>query len=365
LHIGPDENPKQLGRNAGISFKGMMPGGDGFLFQDGNPSATGIAEMYHLIAKSPHNRDRIFPFLGGDEILSDPEQRPSRYIIDFFGIPEHQLDDWPDLAAIVRNKVTAERRGTRLAELPWWCYERPRPSLREAVKGLEFVFVHPFTSSFLALARVPTSTMVATPHCVFCTERFAMFSILQSRPHGVWVNMNSSTLEDRIRYGPSDCFETFPLPGTWTTDALLESTGKVYYEFRAGLMINRNEGLTKIYNRFHDPDEHDLDILKLRELHAAMDRAVLQAYGWNDISTACEFLLEYEVDDGEWGNKKKPWRYRWPDAVRDEVLARLLELNAERAKEEELSGIAADKKPNKKAPAKKPSKKAEMEGLFS
>jgi hypothetical protein len=69
-----------------------------------------------------------------------------------------------------------------------------------------------------------------------------------------------------------------------------------------------------------------------------MDRAVLDAYGWSDITTDCKFLLDYEIDEEEWGDKKKPWRYRWPDEVRDEVLARLLELNAERAKEETCSG---------------------------
>ena len=62
-----------------------------------------------------------------------------------------------------------------------------------------------------------------------------------------------------------------------------------------------------------------------------MDRAVLNAYGWQDIPTDCEFLLDYEIDEEEWGTKKKPYRYRWPNEVRDEVLARLLELNAQRA----------------------------------
>ena len=69
-----------------------------------------------------------------------------------------------------------------------------------------------------------------------------------------------------------------------------------------------------------------------------MDRAVLDAYGWTDITTDCEFLLDYEIEEEEWGDKKKPWRYRWPDEVRDEVLARLLELNAERAREEARAG---------------------------
>jgi hypothetical protein len=44
-------------------------------------------------------------------------------------------------------------------------------------------------------------------------------------------------------------------------------------------MVKNNEGLTKTYNRFHDPDEPSADIGKLRELHAAMNRAVLDAYG--------------------------------------------------------------------------------------
>ena len=64
-------------------------------------------------------------------------------------------------------------------------------------------------------------------------------------------------------------------------------------------MVRNNQGLTKTYNRFHDPDERSPDILKLRELHAAMDRAVLDAYGWADLKPTCEFLLDYEEDEDE------------------------------------------------------------------
>ena len=69
-----------------------------------------------------------------------------------------------------------------------------------------------------------------------------------------------------------------------------------------------------------------------------MDRAVLDAYGWHDIPTDCEFLLDYAIDEDEWGGKKKPYRYRWPDLTRDEVLARLLALNADRAAAEARTG---------------------------
>ena len=105
-------------------------------------------------------------------------------------------------------------------------------------------------------------------------------------------------------------------------------------------MVRNDQGLTKTYNRFHDPDETDLHIARLRELHGGMDREVLAAYGWEDIPTKCEFILDYEDEDDGPSKRKKPWRYRWPDEVRDEVLARLIELNAERAAEERRAGGA-------------------------
>src|ERR1019366_662410 len=70
---------------------------------------------------------------------------------------------------------------------------------------------------------------------------------------------------------------------------------------------------------------------------AQMDAAVLAAYGWTDLlpKCACEFLLDYEDEDdeseaglatneGKSRKRKKPWRLRWTDEIRDEVLARLL-----------------------------------------
>ena len=83
-----------------------------------------------------------------------------------------------------------------------------------------------------------------------------------------------------------------------------------------------------------------------------MDRAVLDAYGWTDIPTDCEFLLDYEIDEATWGRKKKPYRYRWPDPIRDEVLARLLALNAERARRgKPHSGVTSPTSPQATTPS--------------
>jgi hypothetical protein len=125
---------------------------------------------------------------------------------------------------------------------------------------------------------------------------------------------------------------------------MLDEVGRQYYDFRAQLMIRAQHGLTETYNRFHNKFEQDPDILRLRELHAIMDRAVLDAYGWTDLCPRLDFILDYEDEDDEDGSngrdRKKPWRYRWVDEDRDEVLARLLELNRTRAEEEAQSTLA-------------------------
>ena len=130
-------------------------------------------------------------------------------------------------------------------------------------------------------------------------------AVLQSRPHEVWARFFASSMKDDLRYTPSDCFETFPFPPNWQSNPALEAAGKAYYDFRAALMVKNNEGLTKTYNRFHDPDEHSPDILRLRALHADMDRAVLDAYGWTDIPPTCEFILDHDEDADEDENSRR------------------------------------------------------------
>ena len=146
----------------------------------------------------------------------------------------------------------------------------------------------------------------------------------------------------------------------WTEHRELDVAGAAYNSKRSELMAEAQIGLTEVYNRFHDPHEKSSEIAHLRELHEAMDRAVLEAYGWDKLAKDAryEFLLDYEEEDDDANakksKKKKPWRLRWPDDFRDEVLARLLELNDQRAKEEALAGKAGSTAPkgNNKPTAK-------------
>jgi restriction-modification enzyme MmeI-like protein len=296
--------------------------------------------VHELIAKDPRNAERIFPYIGGEEVNNNPTYAHHRYVINFGEMTEEEARQWPDLMQIVEDKVRGIRASHSTA--PWWQLERLRAKLYNAIQGMERVLVISLVTKYMGFAFLPAHLVFAHKLAVFPLSSYSAFCVLQSNVHEHWCQFFSSTLEDRLNYSPSDCFETFSFPKSFETNAALEQAGREYYEFRAQLMVANNEGLTKTYNRFHNPTERSPEIKKLRELHDAMDRAVLDAYGWTDLVPTCEFLLDYEEDeDDEDGSsrRKKPWRYRWPDDVRDEVLARLLELNKQRAEEEHLAGL--------------------------
>jgi hypothetical protein len=369
FHRGGHDNPARLSVNTGRSFKGSLVYGMGFTFDDTDTKgvATSLAEMHRLVDRNLQNQEVIFPYIGGEEVNASPTHTHHRYVINFGERTEDECRQlWPDLMAIAEMKVKPERMKNNrdIRKKYWWRFGETTPALFRAIAGLERVLV---TSSkayvHFSLAFQPPNRVFADSLVVLAVSSFAGFCTLQARLHEVWARFFSGTALSLSRYSPSDCFVTFPFAENWELDSSLEATGKTYYEFRAALMVQNDEGLTKTYNRFHDPEERDPGILKLRELHAAMDRAVLDAYGWSDIRNDCEFLLDHAVDDDESTDKKKRYLYRWPDNIRDEVLARLLELNAERAKEEEHSG-AASKKRSKKPRTKPATKTMEAGSLF-
>ena len=355
FHAGSNENPLILELNNGKSFKGISIYGAGFTFDDGNDSASPLSEVDRLIKKDPKNAARILPYIGGEDVCVAPDLQCSRQVIDFEDFSEEEARKWPDLMKIVEEKVRPERIGLKetVAREKWWVFQRRRPEMLDSIKGLDRVIAISRVAQNFFFVFLPARMIYADSLVIFPFSRYSQFCALQTNAHEIWVRFFASTMEDRLRYTSSDCFETFPFPKNFESNGTLEAAGQEYYEFRAALMVRNNEGLTKTYNRFHNPDERDPELLRLRALHAAMDRAVLDAYGWTSLHPTHEFLLDYEEDedDPEPGTRqrKKPWRYRWPDDFRDEVLARLLAKNKEYAEEEQLSGTAAEAAEKKKA----------------
>lgn len=355
FHDGGHNDPRLLPANADKSYIGSYILGMGFTFDDETKKdASPLALMHELIVKDPRNANRIFPYLGGDEINSDPEHRHRRYVINFEDITEEEAREWPDLMAIVEAKVKPERMMNNREGYKryWWQYGEKRVDLYKAIRGMDRVLGLSRVSSHLSVAALTTNQVLAESVVVFPLDRWWHFGVMQSRAHEVWAKFFSSSMKDDMRYSPSDCFETFPFPYMWAQEAPdLEEAGRRYYERRAEVMRGEQIGLTALYNRFHDPECDEAAIEELRGLHAAMDEAVLRAYGWWEELVAAhgtegrlpvEFLLEWEEDEeDEGGKKKKPYRLRWPDALRDEVLARLLKLNEARHREEARAGSGA------------------------
>ena len=389
FHGGGHDDPERLSTNDDKSFQGSIILGMGFTFDDTDKKgiATPLAEMRRLIDSNPRNREVIYPYIGGKEVNKSPTHAHHRYVINFgefpllreetseswtgmgewerkesrrsgrvpWDYPEPVAADWPELISIVEQRVKPKRVGKDAMKYPrmvheWWKYWNARPQLHVAIADLDRVLAISRVGQHAAFTFMPANMVYADSLIIFSFDTYAAFCALQARPHEIWARFFGSSMKDDLRYTPSDCFETFPFPENWETHPALEAAGKTYYDFRAELMDENNEGLTKTYNRFHDPYETDPQIAELRELHAAMDRAVLDAYGWNDIPTDYDFLLDYEIDEATWGRKKKPYRYRWPNEVHDEVLARLLSLNAERAAEEARAGAATHATRRKSTP---------------
>jgi hypothetical protein len=381
FHAGGDDDPLPLNANAGKSFQGSIVLGMGFTFDDTDKKgvANSLEDMQRLVELDPRNAERIFPYIGGEEINDSPTHAPRRFVINFEDMPIRRdsavigrwataeesdrrewrrsgvvpedypgpvAADWPDVLSVVEARVRPERQkrkpdGSFVQRKPlpqrWWQYAEKRPGLTKAMSRLDEVIVVSRVGEKLAFAVTNARMVFAESTVVFPLCASEYFALLQSRVHECWARFFASSMKDDLRYAPSDCFETFAFP--LGTRRNIEHCGRTYLKHRTALMVQANEGLTKTYNRFHDPDERAPAILRLRELHAAMDRAVLDAYGWSDIPTDCEFILDYEDEDDDSSRRKKPWRYRWPNEVRDEVLARLLDLNGKRAREEELAGL--------------------------
>ncbi len=376
------EDPARLTENEDQSFQGSIVLGMGFTFDDTDKKgvASTLAEMQRMIDLSPKNKVAIFPYIGGEELNSSPTHAHHRYVINFWDYPlrrdqelkdswfeasEEQQQkwrregvvpydypnpvaaDWPELLEIVGDKVLPDRRGQNRKAIRerWWHYAEKRPGLYRAINGLDRVLAISRVGQHAAFGFLPSGMVYSDSLIIFPFDGHSAFCVLQSRLHEVWARCFGSSMKDDLRYTPSDCFETYPFPEGWSENAMLEKIGHEYYEVRSDLMVKRSEGMTKTYNRFHDRYEKDPDIVRLRKLHEQMDRAVLDEYGWDDIPTRCEFLSDHADEDGT--SAKRHWRYRWPDDVRDQVLGRLIELNAQRTNAERASLVPDQAKPGR------------------
>jgi hypothetical protein len=318
--------PKRLTELTQRAFVGSFVNGVGFLLTP--------EEAERLIDRDPHNVEVIFPYLTGEDVNSSPTQTASRWVINFFDWPIDRAQGYPDCFEIVRRNVKPHRDrvsdAKRRVREKWWRFEHIASALYDSVRSFQRIPVIARLSKTVAPVFVSTGGVFSEQLCVFAYDDESHFGFLSSAFHYWWTIRYQSTMRTDTRYSPADCFQTLPQPEL--SEGVGHAGGALHMHRRA-LMLNRWEGLTKTYNRVHDPAEHAEDITELRRLHVELDYAIAAAYGWDDLPM-----------DHDFHDTRRGVRYTLSPTTRTELLDRLLELNHERAAAEAAAGLTRQRR---------------------
>ena len=344
-HLKPGRerrDPEPLNANAGLSFLGIKLVGIGL--------AVTLEEYDGLVRADPRNGKILRPYVGGEDLNNLSDCGFSRYMIDFTCKSLEEAREYPLLMTIVEAKVKPARdkdkRGTY--KTYWWRPGESGRALYTALEGRHRCLATSVHAKHLIFSFQPVERGFSNGVYVFALQETSSFAVLQSRVHEPWARLLSSSMKTDLRYTASDCFDTFafPTPDPRSVIPDLEAMGERLYESRAQYMIDTRQGLTKTYNALKDPSCEDPRILELRALHEEMDRAVLAAYGWNDIVVPPYCAMN---DDDRAAIK----------AFEDEVIDRLFLLNAQRAEEEKAA--SANEPPQAKRKSTRTKKPARVD----
>jgi len=322
LHPQPERaDASVLQQTQGHAFIGSYVLGKGFILSP---------QTYATLLHEDHTYTKIIrPYIGGHEVNTNPGQRFDRYVIDFAQRSLTEAERWPSLLQILRTRVKPQRdklRGNAAAGYRrrfWWRFAGAAPELYSELAKLDRCLVAAIVSKHLIFSFQPTDRVFSHKLCVVTLSSFTAFAILQSRMHVAWAWLLSSTMKTDLNYSPATCFGTFAFPRP-NLQALLpgpEDTGQRFYEARSRWMSNEGVGLTKTYNALLDPAITTSAVLDLRSRTEAMDRAVLKAYGWEDLSVP-PFCPQ------------TPGQTRAVQVFKDEIIDRLYYLNRNRYREE-------------------------------
>lgn len=367
--------PFPLSLNNNKSYQGSIILGMGFVLEPD--------EAERLCELNPKNREVIFPYLNGDDLNSNPLQKPSRLVINFFDWSQEKASQYSEPFNLLLEKVKPERwKKPDDEKYPFWFHWRPRNEMYRAINKLSRVLVSCRVSKYVNQSFVEAGAIFDVATSVVMRSEYWEYAFLQSSLHNHWAWKYGSTMKFDIRYTNRDCIDTFPISESLSSEIQnsLENIGEAYHEHRRQLMLGMQLGLTKTYNLFHSNaitaqsindkdkqvaslqkhldktantisfDEAVQGIVKLRELHVQMDEAVLDAYGWSNDelkitnynttsgavirNSQLKIDLKHDFYDVDYLPENDRVRFTIHPDARKEVLKRLLELNHKIHKEE-------------------------------
>ncbi len=263
--------------NSVIVCQGVTPGHSGFLLTP--------QERTKILRKDPASGKVIFPYLVGREMLAG-DGRPARFIIDFGqqnilearhfeGAFSHvQKFVLPDIES--RADVAHKSDKSRSDHLQrWWMHWRSRREVIDAVAKL---------SRFMICSRVTKRPVFCFIHnsirpgdalqCFAFADDYS-FGILQSNVHWQWFIAKCSKLKADFRYTPESVFDTFPWPQSPSPKQVraVAKAGREVRRVRDDALTKIKGGLRAVYRTLELPGKNPL-----RDAHAALDAAVLEAY---------------------------------------------------------------------------------------
>jgi hypothetical protein len=312
FEIGSDLRSVQpLKANEGLCWQGCKLVGEHFQI---------TPEKYaELVLEQPDSAERMPRYFAGSDIT---KKGTPRHVIDLYGLSKDEaFQKYPSLMQHLSDYVKPERDQNKDLgfRTKWWIFGRPRPDLREACADIGRYIV----TSEVAKHRTfiflewPRDLIDGGVIAIASDDAFTL-GILSSRIHVVFTLAAGGTLEDRPRYQNGPCFDPFPFPNAneIQRSQIRDLADRIEVQRKRQQGLHPNLQITEIYNVLAANREgrpltakekviHDQGLVSvLRQLHNDLDAAVAEAYGW-------------------------------PGTISDEeILTRLVALNAERAAEE-------------------------------
>lgn len=306
----------KLAANSRLSYMGMIPLGAGFWVDQQRAETLGLGTV-------PGLEQHVRRYVNGKDLTAT-----SRGILalDFYGLTEAQLRErfpaaWQWLHDEVKPKRAQDKRPSRRRN--WWLWGESVPKFREAARGLRRYIGTAETAKHRTFVFIDGDVLPDQKVRAVASDDALVLGVLSSQAHVRWALATGGTLEDRPVYNTTTCFEPFPFPDLDGAGALAQRirtlAERIDAHRKAQLAAHPGATLTATYNVLEKlrsgealtakekvVHEHGL-VGVLKSLHDELDAAVLQAYGWTDISLPADT---------------------------DTLLVRLVELNAKRAAEE-------------------------------
>jgi type II restriction/modification system DNA methylase subunit YeeA len=301
-HIHPDltsgvntTGAAVLHENDQICFMGPSAKGD---FDIDAETARKMLSAPRNVNKKP-NSDVVRPVASGVDLV---QRNRGLWTIDFgVDLPENKAAMYELPFEYIRHHVLPKRESSQRQEyrVQWWLYGRPRPLMRQALKGLTRYIATPATSKHRIFVWVKPEVLCNQGTLVFARSDDYFFGVLHSRAHEVWARAQGTQLrevESGFRYTPTSTFETFPFP--WPPGKELQDSPLVTAVADAARELVRQRD-----HWLNPPDAAPEELAKLtltnlynkrptwlENAHRKLDEAVFAAYGWPATLTDAELL---------------------------------------------------------------------------